>query len=678
MSKWKSIKRVRKWVFLALCLSVPMVSAVGAAADEGQVDKTLSPYFLVLSEEDGVERLPLEATSVVVDIAGVIADVRVTQVYKNEGTSPIEAIYVFPASTRASVYGMKMTIGERVRMAKIEERKAAKKIYDRAKQEGKSASLLEQQRPNVFQMSVANIMPGDEIKVELSYTEDLVPTDGTYEFVYPTVVGPRYSNQPADTAPPDEHWIANPYLMEGEPSPYEFDITVNLSTGIPVKEVYSPSHVVNVAYSDESLACILLDHRERRGGNRDFILRYRMQGGSIKSGLLLYEGKKENFFMLAMEPPKRVTVDQIPPREFIYVVDVSGSMNGFPLDTSKKLLRDLLTGMRPVDTFNVLLFAGGSRTLSDRSLPATEENIRRAMDLIDTQRGGGGTEILPALERALKLPRDENVSRTIVIATDGYVAVEAEAFDLIRENLNNANVFAFGIGSSVNRHLIEGLAHVGFGEPFVVTRPAEAHAVAARFREYIESPVLTNIAVEFEGFEAYDVEPPSIPDLFADRPLTIFGKWKGKPAGKVLVRGRKGEGPYVNSISVEDVAPSPANSALRYLWARHRIKTLGDYERLDHGDERKQEITRLGLTYNLLTAYTSFVAVDDVVRNATGKVTKIKQPLPLPQGVSNNAVGGDVSTVPEPETYLLISIIGVMFLYMGWKHFRKMAPERWR
>ncbi|HBA55343.1 MAG TPA: trypsin, partial [Syntrophorhabdus aromaticivorans] len=182
--------------------------------------------FFVKSDDPDTDRLPLKSTSAEVNIAGVIADVKVAQVYKNEGKKPIEAIYIFPASTRAAVYGMKMTIGKRVIEAKINKREEARRQYEEARDQGKSASLLEQRRPNVFQMNVANIMPGDEIRVDLKYTELLVPTDKIYEFAYPTVVGPRYSNQSAETAPPSERWVQNPYLRQGKAPTYGFDITV--------------------------------------------------------------------------------------------------------------------------------------------------------------------------------------------------------------------------------------------------------------------------------------------------------------------------------------------------------------------------------------------------------------------------------------------------------------------
>jgi Ca-activated chloride channel family protein len=387
------------------------------------------------------------------------------------------------------------------------------------------------------------------------------------------------------------------------------------------------------------LASIKLDPSEKGGGNRDFLLKYRLAGGRIETGLLLYEGDEEDFFLLMLQPPKRVTDSQITPREYVFIVDVSGSMHGFPLNVSKKLLKDLIGNLRPTDRFNVLLFAGGSSVMSKESLSATPENIAQAIHLIERQRGGGGTELLPTLKRALSLSRTKGYSRSVVIATDGYVTVEEEAFDLIRNNLGDANMFAFGIGTSVNRHIIEGMARVGMGEPFIITKPEEAPQKATKFRKLIQSPVLTGINIDFGKFDVYDVEPPSIPDVLADRPVIVFGKWRGKAQGHISLRGIAGDGPFVKKLHVAKSKPLSTNSALRYLWARHRIAVLSDYNNLRAQDERVREVTNLGLTYNLLTRYTSFIAIDTQIRVKDGQAVTVKQPLPLPQGVSDYAVG---------------------------------------
>ncbi len=653
------IKPLRLFGVIALLLF-----QFGVSANLTEDDTTLSPYFQVIGENsDDLENLPLQETSATVEISGVIADVKVCQVYRNCGSSVIEAVYVFPGSTRAAVYGMKMTIGERVVVAKIKERKAAKKAYAEAKKQGKRASLLEQQRPNVFQMNMANIMPGDQVVVELFYTELIVPESGVYEFVYPAVVGPRYFETVSQGAADSESWISNPYLHHSEPVPYAFNIDVSVAAGIPIQALTSPSHEVDVDYDEQGRASVRLKAGENSKGDHDYILRYKLRGDEIQTGLLLHKGEQENFFLMMSQPPKRVPVVDIPKREYIFVVDVSGSMHGFPLDTSKQLMKELLTGLRATDSFNILFFSGGSSVLSETSLPVTEANINKAITMLESQRGGGGTRLLPALRRAMAFPAEETTSRSFVVVTDGYVSIEAEAFDYVKQHLNNANFFSFGIGSSVNRFLIEGLARAGGGEPFVMTSPSEAKKTAKRFREYIETPVLTGINLEFDDFEVYDVEPKQVPDLFAERPLIVYGKWRGNPQGHIRIHGYRGNSDYSNSIDVSTAKASSSNEALRYLWARNRIAELGDYEKLRPDSERKAEITNLGLTYNLLTAYTSFIAVDEVVANPDGKNRKVKQPLPLPKGVSDLAVGGVVPTTPEPGITALLAVLAMMFLW---------------
>ena len=664
-------KQKCSWVGLIMAGLVSLLLTSGNVL-AASADKTLSPYFKVISENpNGAEVLPLQRTNAEVDISGVIADVRITQVYRNRGTQPIEAIYVFPGSTRAAVYGMTMTIGERVITAKIKERQTAKAEYRKAKQQGKRASLLEQQRPNVFQMNVANVMPGDTVVVNLSYTELVVPEDGVYEFVYPTVVGPRYSETPAVSAPDTERWIANPFLRKASPVPYGFDINVVLATGVPIQALSSPSHRVDIEYSEQNAARIKLKQGETHTGERDYILRYRLQGEEIASGLLLHRGDKENYFLLMSQPPKRVSVQQIPPREYIFVVDVSGSMHGFPLDTSKVLMKRLLSGLRAEDSFNILFFSGGSQVLAESSLMVSPENIQHAITMMENQKGGGGTRLLPALKQAMSMPTLDGTARSFVVVSDGYVSVETDAFEYIRENLNQANFFSFGIGSSVNRFLMEGLARAGRGEPTIITSPSEAAAAAERFRRYIESPVLTGIEIDFDGFDAYDIEPNSTPDLFAERPVVMFGKWRGDADGQIKISGYQGDGRYVKTLDVVEPENGESAQALRYLWARQRIADLGDFEKLNPDSERRAEIASLGLTYNLLTAYTSFIAVDEVIANPDGQSRSVKQALPLPKGVSELAVGGVVATAPEPEMYGLLAVLGLVLLWHVWRsHWR--------
>jgi Ca-activated chloride channel homolog len=639
---------------LTLTFLLFTMPALARAKGEATDDRILSPYFFVDGGIPGVESFPLKSTNVTANISGVIADVTVIQVYENKGTSPIHAKYIFPGSTRAAVHGMRIRIRDKAVVARIQERKKAAKEFEEAKAAGKTASLLEQQRPNVFSMAVANILPGDRVEVELTYSEMLVPDQGIYQFVYPTVVGPRYSNTPESGASAADQFIKSAYLHEGQPSPYSLSIRVNVSTGVPLADLWSPSHEPRIEREATSIARVSLDNGE---GNRDFILDYKLSGKEIQSGLLVYEGPQENFFLLTVQPPERVAAQQIPPREYIFVLDVSGSMHGFPLDTAKLVMKNLIARLKPTDTFNVILFSGGSRVLAPASLAANSQNASRAVALIDSLNAGGGTELEAALRKAIELPRSAFESRSVVVVTDGYIAEERGVLKLINENLNSTNFFAFGIGSSVNRYLIEGIARAGQGEPFVVTKLPDADAAASRFRSYIESPVLTNVSVKYNGFDAYDVEPAVQPDLFAERPVVLFGKWHGAKQGQIEVSGRTATGTFTKVFDVNDSATRPEHKALPQLWARSRIARLSDFG-FGNDDEAVREVTTLGLTYSLLTAHTSFIAVLEEVRNPGGQASEVDQPLPLPEGVSDLAVG--YGSGAEPGFWILLLAAGTV------------------
>jgi len=595
---------------------------------------TDSPYLLVSTENANI---PLKSSITEANIAGTIAHVRVTQVYQNKGAEPIEAKYMFPLSTQAAVHKMHMIVDDRLVVAKIFEKQEAKKVYDTAIEEGKRAAKLEQHRPNVFQMNVGNIMPGDEITIDIYYTEMLVPVNGEYQFVAPAVVGPRFTGESTET----EGSFAMPYTANGIADSFDFDISVRLNAGMIIQHVNSASHEITVDYLDAKTAEIVLSEENKNPSNRDFILKYNLRGNQIQTGLLLYEGEEENFFSFQMEPNKNVVLDDIPSREYLFIVDVSGSMNGYPLEVSRTLMRNLLCGLRMTDTFNVQLFASSSTMFSAVPVEINEQNIEAAIRFLSEGQGGGGTQLLSALHTAYKLPRkDMGIARSMVVITDGYVSVEKEAFELIRNNLDQASVFTFGIGSSVNRYLVEGMAKVSNSESFIATTSEEAAEVAKDFANYIATPLLTRVKIESKGFDMYDLAQKSIPDVFAARPVVVHGKYKGKAEGKIIVTGYQGKKRFRQVYNVTDGQLSKQNKALGYLWARKRIGELDDYKKLFNEDV-KAEVVALGLKYNLLTNYTSFVAVDEAIVNKDGTLTKVKQPLPMPDNVNNSAVGAE-------------------------------------
>ena len=649
-------------LFTLLLFFAHSTTICGAQYDD-DTDATLAPYFLIDGMDTATDSFPLKETNVSVNINGIFAETFVTQTYSNEGQEPINATYVFPASSRVTIHGMKMEIGDEIITAKIKEKEEARHDYEQAKSEGKSASLLEQQRPNVFTMDVANVMPGDIIRIELHYTEMITPTDGIYQFVFPTVAGPRYTSPSVPKSLKAETWIASPFLRLGDTPREKYNINVNLSAGVPITDLQCGSHKIDVAWDNQTSARISLSNPEEFAGNRDFILDYKLTGTEISSGLMLGTGESENFFLLMVQPPERYTPETIPPREYIFILDVSGSMYGFPLDTSKELIRNLAGSLRESDRFNVILFSDSLIQMSPESVPATAENVQKAFALIDNEEGGGGTELAPALETALAIPASPGAARSVIAITDGYISGEREIFDIIGRNIGTTNFFSFGIGSSVNRYLIDGIAKTGLGESFVVTDPSEAAATADRFRTYIQSPVLTDVQVTYDGFDVYDIEPPTLSTLFASRPIVLFGKWKGEPSGTIYITGKTGGRDYAEDIPVSAAIPLEANNIIQYLWARTRVERLTDYGITeDLQANAKKEVTELGLRYSMMTPYTSFIAVTEKVRNTEGKSTDEKQPLPIPMNVSEWAIGNGYTVGSEPGSLLLVLLMAAALL----------------
>lgn len=571
-----------------------------------EADSTTEPYLKAYADGERIDNLPLLLTTVDTTISGIIADVTVTQYYKNDGEVPVEAIYVFPGSVNAAVYAFQMQVNDRVVIAEINEKQQARQIYEEAKEAGQTTSLLEQTGSAFFQTNVGNILPGDDIQVSLRYVETLIPDRGLYTFRFPII---RQTTEGA-TLPVDVH-TSRPVRRTGD---IAFDMIVELYAGLPIAEITSPSHQIDVSQPGPDTADIVLNPDDLYNNDKDFILQYRLAGDAIQTGLLTHEANDANYFLLMAQPPKQVTIDQVPAREYFFVVDVSGSMGGESMEIAKQAAGDLLRQLRDIDRFNVYLFAASSKRLARESVPATPDNIEDALDMLNLQQAGGGTNLEPVLRRIVDTPLRDGISRSTIVITDGGIAAGAETLQLIRDNLHNQNLFSLGTGNSQNEEIINGLASSGRGQSFSVTTLQDADTVVENLLRYISQPVLTDISIDYPaGLNVYDVIPKSIPDVFSERPVYVVGKWEGSWSGAVNVEGVSGGGIYSAGYLPEFTGDNDNTSAIRLLWAREQLREWEDDENLN-GGLHKDTITQLGLDYSLVTQYTSFVAVDYEVR----------------------------------------------------------------
>lgn len=595
--------------FVCLPSFAAHASPLGDLFDDtaGGDDALGAPYFVVRDANAELDPLPLREVAVHADISGVVADVTMTQLWENTGATPISATYVFPLSSRSAVHALEMRVGGRRIVATIKEREAARKTFEDAKAKGLTATLLEQDRPNLFTSEIANVQPGEVIEVELRYFELLRPTDGIYSWVVPKVVGPRYvSPQEAD---PELPWSAMATTRERpEPVLHAWQVSATIDGGVPVQWAASGTHAIALERDGDRLAVDLAEDDPEV--LQDFVLDYALGSDALETGVLVApdaDGDGGHFLAL-VAPPARVDPALVPRRDYVFIVDTSGSMEGWPLGIAKAMIGDIVDGLDADDSVNVLCFSGDADALSPQSLPATPANKARARAFLDRQRGGGGTELLGALRTAFATPPIPGRARTFVVVTDGFVSVEAAAIDLIRAQTNRATVFGIGIGDGVNRYLLDAIAAAGQGEPYIALDEAAARDVAERFLDEARAPVLTDLAVTFDGVDAYDVEPAALPNLYAERPVLVSGRYRGPATGSLTIHGTSGAGPWRRTLSF---AGGEHHPAVPILWARERIARLSDFAGAADAPNHQIEVTALGLEYSLVTAFTSFVAVDE-------------------------------------------------------------------
>ena len=657
-------------------------------------------FLQVIKNGKAGEFCPLKHTDMNAEISGFLSRVTVTQEFVNPSQENIEAIYVFPLPNNAAVDDMTLHVGNRTIKGLIKPREEAQKIYQQARNTGHTAALLDQERPNIFTQSVANIGAGMIVKVEISYSETLKYEAGSYEFVYPMVVGPRYiPGQPTgkqgggwahDTAQvPDASRNAPPvagvhYGKQDSRAGHDISLTVSIDAGVTIQQLKSELHEVDIQHNNTHAATVRL-RNQNEIPNRDFVLKYDVAGGKIEDALLVHSrpatqhetkgggvesSPNDGFFSFILQPPDRVRNEDATPREIIFVLDTSGSMSGFPIETAKKTLKKMLDSARPMDTFNVITFSGDEHILFPQPVPASANNISQAQQFLAGQRGRGGTEMMKAIRAALGddaahgfnnptqekcgpmkdcavRPLEESSARPVRIVcfmTDGYVGNDMEIIGAVQKH-PEARVFSFGIGTAVNRFLLDGMARAGRGEVEYVTRSEDAEPAADRFYERVHTPVLTDISIDLGNLPVHDVMPSKPLDLFTAKPLVISGRYSGAAQGVIRLKGLRAGQPFTREIKVNLPADESKNQALAQLWARKRIDELmsEDWEGMQQGIPRKdlrEQITQLGLDYRLMTQFTSFVAVEEQTVVEGGQPRTIQVPVEMPQGVSPEGVFG--------------------------------------
>ncbi|MBK6427456.1 MAG: VWA domain-containing protein [Blastocatellia bacterium] len=452
---------------------------------------------------------PLEHTDVDVDVAGFVARVTVTQRFLNPFDETIEAVYLFPLSADAAVDRMTMKIGDRTIAGRIALRDEARATYETARAEGRAASLLEQERPNVFTQSVANIPPGARIDVTISYIETLDYEDGRVEFVFPMVVGKRYVLAAAGKADESMSRLSTTTVKSDTRAGHDVSIDVRIDAGVPVSAVASRLHAIETTPRSGHSAVVHLGARDEIP-NRDFVLSWDVAGRKLEDAVLAHRDARGGFVTLILQPPDRVAEADLTPKEVVFVVDTSGSMSGLPMEKSKEVVRYAIDRLNPDDTFNVITFSGSTRILFPEPVPANVVNRAVAMQLLSGTQGGGGTEMMSAIRAALDPSDAEHHVRIVCFLTDGYVGNDLEILSEIRKHAN-ARIFAIGVGNSVNRFLLDQMAAEGRGEVAYAMLTDDGEQVAKTFFERVRNPLLTDVTIDWNGLPVTDVLPERIP-----------------------------------------------------------------------------------------------------------------------------------------------------------------------
>lgn len=642
----------------ALAVSFALAAVVLLLATPAQAAEAMKPAdagrgTLLLRRDGATYPAPALHTDVRIQVSGPLARARVVQTFHNPGKDWAEGIYVFPLPENAAVDRLRLKIGERVVEGEIHERGEARKTYDQAKASGQRAALVEQERPNLFTTNVANIGPGQDVVVEIEYQQtlryELENGTGRYRLRFPMVAGPRYIPgnptgeaghgwAPPTDEVPDADRITPPVRHPSEGPINPVHLTVEVDAGVPIATIDSPFHQVSVTAGSPSRRIVELDHTY---ANRDFELTWTLAAGSAPAATLFVEpGKARDYALLMLVPPTQGVDTRRLPREVVFVIDTSGSMEGTSIVQARNALALALRRLAPGDRFNVIEFNSTAQALFPAPQQAEPAIVEHAVEWVEGLQADGGTEMAAALKLALGGDSDAGRVRQVVFLTDGAVGNEDALFGLIQQRLGDSRLFTVGIGAAPNSHFMRKAAEAGRGTFTYVGKVEEVQEKMSALFAKLESPVLKGVTVTWPDGSAADTWPRRLPDLYLGEPILVAAAL-GRATGKVRVEGRSGDIRWQSELALDD---ADRGHGVGVLWARQKIDALVDSLR-EGADEAtvRAAVVALAEEHHLVSKYTSLVAVDKTpARPADAALGTAALPTNLPEGWQYEAVFGEL------------------------------------
>jgi Ca-activated chloride channel homolog len=659
---------------------VVVLAAVGAASAQAQESppRVTHGSLLIRTHVAGPpDEVPAVRTDVRIRVTGPIARVAVTQEFLNPTAGWLEGVYVFPLPEGAAVDAMRLQVGERVLEGQIREREEARQAYQQAREAGKKTSLLEQERPNIFTMSVANLGPGETAVVDIEYQEVVRYDQGEFRLRFPMVVGPRYipGTDPVAGAPgtgwgtnttavPDAERITPPvrHPLEGAVNPVR--LTIELDAGFPLKRVVSAYHpIITTPVSKTGLSIALTDAAVP--ADRDFELVWVPDPGKQPAAAVFTEwhGGQPYALVLLLPAASANVADSRLPREVIFVIDTSGSMAGASIQQARLALDEALAALAPGDRFNVIQFNSRTERLFPAPVPAGRTEIERARRWVQGLQANGGTEMLPALRAALEGDAETGGVRQVVFVTDGLVANEDQLFAYLSQSLGRSRLFTVGIGAAPNGHFMTKAAQFGRGTYTYIGSPGEVgEKMGALFRK-LEHPVLGDVTVNW-GSESVETWPARVPDLYLGEPVVLLARLGATASAELTVSGRRGTDPWETRLRVE---AGPDETGIHKLWARKKIAGLMD--RLREGGDRgevRSAVVAVALQHHLVSAHTSLVAVDVTPTRPAGVSSGTANvPVAVPAGMVYEKVFGGLPQGATPAPLYVALGLASLALALG-------------